>query len=504
MGCLPELTSPTMQSSDITEYLKLDAVDISDLINRGKLSAEHAMQCATQLAQLYDEHFGLLCHPHIQTALHQARQGCPQTRFAGVPFLLKDSGLASQRLPSSIGSRLFSNTEYAQDSTLANRIERAGLIPFARTRVSELCMAPTTEALCYGTPTRNPWDPTRSAGGSSGGAGAAVALGLVPMAHGSDGGGSVRIPAACCGVFGFKPSRGLLPVGPHKGESLGGMATDGILSSTVRDSAAFVDAVCGYEPGGPYASPVNQRSLSDSILPNKGHGRLRIGVWSKAWNALPIAPECLEAVHASATLCQALGHEVFDLPLASFDYEQFTHAHATMLATAIARSVDAKLSQLGRSLQEDDLEPAIAHGYRIGKNVSALSYAAAVDCFHAVGRAIEQSMVHCDLILSPALMSLPVKLGTLIPTGPFPEFRRRVSEYTTFLAIINASGQPAASLPLHQTIDKIPVATQLIGHFGQDDVVMRLAAELERAAPWFPRLHQFRIETYRAMSKIAP
>lgn len=493
-----------MQPSDITEYLKLDAVGISDLINRGELSAEHAMQCATQLADLYDEHFGLLCHPQIQTALEQARQGRPQTRFAGVPFLLKDSGLASQRLPSSIGSRLFSNTDYLQDSTLAYRIERAGLIPFARTRVSELCMAPTTEALCYGTPTRNPWAPSRSAGGSSGGAGAAVALGLVPMAHGSDGGGSVRIPAACCGVFGFKPSRGLLPLGPHKGESLGGMATDGILSGTVRDSAAFLDAVCGYEPGGPYASPTNRRSLSDSILPDHGHERLRIGIWRKAWNGLPIAPDCLQAVQNSAQLCQALGHDVFDLPLATFDYEQFTQAHATMLATAIARSVDTKLQQLGRSLHINDLEPAIADGYRIGKNVSALAYAAAVDCFHAVGRAIEQSMADCDLILSPALMSLPVKLGTLLPTGPFPEFRRRVSEYTTFLAIINASGQPAASVPLYQTADNIPVATQLIGHFAQDDVVMRLAAELERAAPWFPRLHQLRVDTYQAMTTTDP
>lgn len=486
-----------MQSSDITEYLKLDAVELSERIHRGELSAEHAMRCATHLATLYDEPYGLLCHQQVQTALGQARQGRTQTRFAGVPFLLKDSGLASQRLPSSLGSRLFSNTHYEQDSTLAHRIDQAGLISFARTRVSELCMAPTTEAVCYGTPTRNPWATDRSAGGSSGGAGAAVALGLVPMAHGSDGGGSVRIPAACCGVFGFKPSRGLLPVGPHKGESLGGMATDGILSMTVRDSAAFLDAVCGYEPGGPYASPTHRPSLSDSILPSTDRRRLRIGVWRQAWNGLPIAPECIDAVQASAQLCQTLGHEVFDVPLAPFSYEQFTQAHATMLATAIARSVDAKLQQLGRTLAELDLEPAIADGYRIGQGVSALEYAAAVDCFHAVGRAIEHSMSDCDLILSPALMSLPVKIGTLQATGPFPEFRRRVSEYTTFLAIINASGQPAASIPLHWTAEGIPVATQLIGHFGQDDVVIRLAAELERAAAWFPRLYQFRLDTYQ-------
>lgn len=485
-----------MHASHIIDYLKLDAVELSEHIARGDMTAEHAMRCALELAGRYDEPYGVLCHAHPEAALESARQGRPGTRFAGVPFLLKDSGLPSTRLPSSVGSRLFSDTRYAQDSTLASRLEQAGLIPFARTRVSELCMAPTSEAVRYGGPTRNPWAPERSAGGSSGGSAVAVALGIVPMAHGSDGGGSVRIPAACCGVFGFKPSRGLLPVGPLKGESLGGMATDGVLSQTVRDSAALLDAVSGYEPGSPYASPVCAKPLSASVVPAIGRARLRVGVWREAWNGVPIAQPCLQAVQQAADLCRELGHEVVDLPLPNFNYDQFVDAHATMLATTIARLVDARLRQTGQSLADGDLEPAIADGYTLGKRIDAITYAGAVDCFHGVGRAIERAMASCDLILSPALTTLPVKLGTLTSVGGFLDFRRRVSEYTTFLAIINASGQPAASVPLHWTADGLPVAVQLIGHFGQDDLVMRLAAEFERAAPWHGRLARFRGDAY--------
>lgn len=456
------------------------------------------MRSALELGALYDKKYGVMCHLRADEALNEARVAPRGTRFSGIPFLLKDSGLASRDLASSVGSRLFSDTRYAQNSTLVNRMAQSGLISFARTRVSELCMAPTTEALRYEAPTRNPWAPERSAGGSSGGAAVAVALGIVPMAHGSDGGGSVRIPAACCGVFGFKPSRGLLPVGPLKGESLSGMATDGVLSQTVRDSAAFLDAVKGYEPGSPYASPASKASLSESALANCDRKKLRVGVWRQAWNGLPISNENLCAVEAAATLCSDLGHDVQDLSLARFSYDQFVDAHATILATTIARLVDSRLGVAGRRLSDDDLEPAIADGYRIGKRVDAIAYANAVDCFHAVGREIERSMGDADLILTPTLMSLPVMLDTLTPSmhQNFLAFRQQVSGYTTFLAIINASGQPAANVPLYWTASGIPVGVQLIGHFGQDDVVMRLSAELERAKPWSMTLERFRLERY--------
>src|SRR6218665_3349115 len=209
-----------------------------------------------------------------------------------------------------IGSRLFEDTRYAQDATLVARFEAGGFIAFARTTVPELCMAPTTEALRNGGPARNPWDRGRSAGGSSGGAAAAVAAGIVPIAHGSDGGGSIRIPAACCGLFGLKPSRGVVPMGPLRGEGWGGLAVDGVLSRTVRGTAAAIEAVAGIERGAPYAAPALARSLRSAV--GDAPRRLRIGVWRAAFAGIDIAPECVEAVDATAGLCRALGHEVID------------------------------------------------------------------------------------------------------------------------------------------------------------------------------------------------
>ncbi|NYT82777.1 amidase [Alcaligenaceae bacterium] len=470
------------------EYKHLDGLDLAELISRREVSAADTMQCAVGLAQEFDDKFNILCHERIEESLELSARGAPATRFSGIPFLLKDSGLPARRFPSSIGSRLFADTQYAQNSTLVDRFEKAGLIPFARTRVSELCMAPTTEALANGGPTLNPWDISRSAGGSSGGSAVAVATGVVPLAHGSDGGGSVRIPAACCGIFGFKPSRTLLPLGPNRGESLGGMASDGMLSRTVRDTAALLDAVGGYEPGGPYASPPKRASFLSCTYPSLQSQPLRIGVWREAWEGIAISPECIAAVDETASLLRELGHTVIEATLPDFDYSKFVHAHATVLATNIVLLADARLRQLGRTLEEGDLEPAIADGYEVGKTISGAHYVQAINEFHMVGRKIETGMHGFDIILTPTLTSLPAKLGSLNPFGNFHEFRRKVADYTTFLAILNASGQPAASLPLTWTKAGLPVAVQLVGHFGQDDVVLRLSGELERAAPWLPVL----------------
>ncbi|MGB6103358.1 MAG: amidase family protein, partial [Pusillimonas sp.] len=271
----------------------------------------------------------------------------------------------------------------------------------------------------------------------------------------------------------------------------GGMASDGVLSVTVRDSAAAMDAISGYEPGAPYASPPQPRSFLDAVR-EKSSGKLRVGVLHEAWNGIAIAPECLAAVEKAASLIRDLGHEVADARLPDIDYDGFVRAHGTVLATNITLAVDARLKVAGRAPTDDDLEPVLLDGYAIGKTLGAGQYVDAIQRFHAIGRAFATAMANYDLILTPTLTQLPAPLGYLsLNACGFWDFRARVAQYATFLAVINASGQPAASLPLSWTAEGVPVAVQLIGRFGQEDRVLELSAQLERAAPWAGRIPSF-------------
>lgn len=472
---------------NLDEYQALDGVAMAEQLNQGHVTSVELMECAIRLVEERDPFLNATCYHQFEQSLDLARQWTPRGVFAGIPFLLKDSGIASTRFASSLGSRLFNDMQYPQDSTLVQRFASAGLIAFARSTVSELCMGPSTEAVRNGGPTLNPRDASRSSGGSSGGAASAVGANIVPVAHGSDGGGSIRIPAACCGVYGLKPSRGRVPLGPFRGEGWGGMASDGVLTRSVRDTAAAMDAISGYEPGSPYAAPPQPHSYLQLVGRRTGR-KLRIGVWRSAWNDIAIAPECMQALERTAQLCRELGHEVIDAPLPDVDYSGFVRAHGRVLASNIVLAVDARLQKLGRSLREEDLEPVIQEGYRVGQELKATEYVDSINRFHAIGRAFEAGMSGFDVILTPTLTQLPAPLGYLaLDKDGFWDFRHKVSRYATFLAIINASGQPAASLPLNWTKEGVPVASQLIGHFGGEDVLLALSAELEEASPWFSR-----------------
>lgn len=470
-----------------TEYQSLDGLALADLLARREVSPEDLMACAIKLARERAPALNALCYERYEESLDVARTWQPRGAFGAIPFLLKDSGLAHVRFPSSIGSRLLNDTPYARNATLADRFEAAGLIPFARTTVPEFCMAPTTEAARNNGPTRNPWDPTRSSGGSSGGAAVAVATGIVPVAHGSDGGGSIRIPAASCGVYGLKVSRGRVPMGPFRGEGWGSLATDGVLSRSVRDTAAALDAIAGYEPGAPYTAPPAPLSYLKGLA--EPPRRLRIALWREAWNGVPVAPECVAAVERAAMLCRELGHEVIDSAPPDIEYEAFVLAHANVLASNIVLSVDTRLGMTGQALRDDDLEPALRQGYEYGKTLSAAQYIGCVNRFHAIGRVLEGYMEGYDAILTPSLTQLPLKLGVLSTAkGSFMDFRRQVGAYGTFSAAFNASGQPAASLPLSWTDEGLPVGVQVVGHYGREDVVLALSAQLETAQPWAGRI----------------
>ncbi|WPB55769.1 amidase [Xylophilus sp. GOD-11R] len=472
------------------EYLGLDGLALAGLLRSGDVSSSELMAIAIGLARTRGAALNAIRYERYDESQALADDWRPRGAFGGIPFLLKDSGLASLRFPSSNGSRLFADARAAQDATLIGRFDQLGFIPFARTTVPELCMAPTTEAVQNGGATLNPWDRTRSPGGSSGGAAAAVAAGIVPIAHGSDGGGSIRIPAACCGLFGLKPTRGLVPMGPIKGEGWGGLACDGVLSRTVRDSAAAMDGIGGWEDGSPYAAPTGAGTYLNAITERPSR-RMRVLVWRTAFENMPVAAECLAAVEKAAALCRALGHEVIDASPPPLDYRAFVQAHITVLATNIVLASNARLKVLGRAFQDGDLEPAMADGYRVGQTLGAGDYAAAIQQFHTVGRVMQGALSGADLVLTPTLTQLPAELGWLQMSGTLQSFRERVATYANFLAVINASGQPAANVPLDCTPSGLPVGIQLIGRFGRDDQVMQMAAELEEAAPWIGRRPAF-------------
>jgi len=477
-----------------TDYERLDGLALADLLERGEATSAELMDCAIALAEARNRTLNAITYPRYEESRRIAADWTARGPFRGIPFLLKDSGFAHPRFPSSIGSALFNDTTYSYAATVASRFEAAGFIPFARTTVPELCMAGTTEAVRNGSATLNPWDRTRSAGGSSGGAAAAVAARIVPVAHGSDGGGSIRIPAACCGVFGLKASRGRVPMGPMRGEGWAGMSTDGVLSISVRDTAAALDSIDAYEPGAPYGSPPKPRLFIDAVR-EQAVRPLRVGILRNGWNGITIAPACDAAVTHTATLLERLGHKVFEAPLPAIDYDGFVHAHGSILASNIVVAVDARLKLLGRSLRDGDLESVILDGYHVGKGLDAAAYIDAVSRLHAVGRAFAATMADVDVLLTPTLAQLPCKLDYLaLNTSDglgFRDYRARAATYSTFLPVINGAGLPAASLPLSWTAEGLPVATQLIGHFGREDIVLELSAQLERLAPWAARRPQF-------------
>jgi amidase len=469
------------------EYQALDGLALAKLLERGDVSPEELMSCAINLAREKAPVLNALCYERYEESLAVAREWRIRGAFRGIPFLLKDSALAHRRFPSGLGSHLLADSEHTDNATVADRFETAGLIPFARTTVPEFGMAPTTEAVRNGGPTRNPWDLTRSAGGSSGGAAVAVATGIVPLAHGGDGGGSIRIPASCCGVYGLKPSRGRVPMGPFRSEGWGGLSTDGVLSRSVRDSAATLDAIAGYEIGAPYAAPPAPASYLHALAETPR--RLRIAVWRKAWLGIDVAPECEAAVEHTVRLCEELGHQIVDCAPPDISYDALVLAHANILAANIVLSVDTKVAQTGRPVRDGDLEPTIHQGYEYGKSLGAAQYIEAINRLHATGRLLEGYMTSYDVVISPTLTQLPPKLGSFsMRTASFLDFRRQVSRFGTFTAPINASGQPAASLPLFWTSDGLPVGTQIIGKFGREDVVLRLSAQLEALQPWGNRV----------------
>jgi amidase/6-aminohexanoate-cyclic-dimer hydrolase len=405
-----------------------------------------------------------------------------------VPFLLKDLGAEAVDFPSNNGSRLTAGTVYARDSAIFERIRAAGLVTFGRTTSPEGGIGPATEAAVYGGPTRNPWRLDRVPGGSSGGAGAAVSAGILPAAHGSDGGGSVRIPASCCGLFGLKPTRARLPDGPYAGEGWAGMAIDGFLTRTVRDTAVLLDATSGPDLGAPYVAPPLRDSFVAALA--RPPRRLRVALATTTFTGAAVAPECRAAVEQAALLLEDLGHRV-EPALPRADVRGMMEAWTKIVACGTALAADTVLARLGRPLGADDLEGVSRGAIDYARTLSGADYLAAVGKIHAFGREMAAFFADYDVLLSPTLAEPPAVIGRFAhATTDYVDYRMgpgRVFDYSPYCVVFNASGQPAISVPLHWTADGLPVGIHVAAAFGEDELLVALAAELEAAAPWTGR-----------------
>lgn len=470
-------------------YLSHDATGLTALVASGEVSAEELLDTALSLAADLNPALGALVFMQEAVARRNIAEGLPEGPFKGVPFLLKDLEAAAVDFPTSLGSKLTEGKRWSVDSEIFKRIKATGAVPFSRTAAPEFGVGPATEPQVYDRPARNPWNLNHTPGGSSGGAGAAVAAGIVPAAHGSDGGGSVRIPASSCGLVGFKPTRARLPDGPLAGEGWGGMAIDGFLTRTLRDTARFLDACTGGDLGAPYAAPPMAGSFSDALTARPE--RLRVRFLTTTLSGDAVHPECVEAVHKAARLLEDLGHDVAEYTIPeSLRVTDMMAAWTDVVACGTALSVARGLAERdpGATLSREMVDGVTWGAVAYAKGVSGQDYLAAINEIHAFGRRMAGVLEACDVLVTPTLGQPPARIGQLKPDNTdFWDYRNGpggVFEYSPFCAVFNASGQPAASLPLHWSADGLPVGVQLGMAFGADERLMTLCAQIEQAAPW--------------------
>ena len=467
------------------EYDRYDATGLAELIRSGEVSANEVLDTAIERIDARDGEINAVVTPMYEQARAAIAQGLPDGPFSGVPFSLKDLGVLYAGVPTSNGSRLFADFIPDHDSTLVERYKAAGLVIMAKTNTPEFGIAATTEPLLHG-PTRNPWNLEYSPGGSSGGAAAGVAAGYWPMAHATDGGGSIRIPASMCGLFGLKPSRGRVPQGPDIGEGLAGMATGHCVSRSVRDSAALLDATAGPAPGDPYAAPPLAGPLLDEV--GAPLEQLRIAICRTDFLGHPIDPECERAVSAAGALCESLGHQVEEAApdLSGIDLYR---AWRVLPAANLWLNVHARARALGREPQPGDVEPLTWQWMQEGQGFTAADYMEMVTAMHGLGRRVAAFLQRYDFILTSTLGRPPVPLG-LIDTAT-EDVTEHVSlcfeQVSPLTPLFNQTGGAAMTVPLHWSAAGLPIGVQFGGALGDEAKLIRLAAQLEQAAPWKDR-----------------
>jgi amidase len=462
----------------------LDATAQAELVRRKEAKPIELVDAAIERIERLNPTLNAIVTPMYDLARKAATGPLPDWPLAGVPYLLKDLGAEYGGVRFTEGSVFLRDYVSECDSELVVRLKRAGLIVVGKTNTPEFGILPTAEPHLFG-PSHNPWNTGHSTGGSSGGSAAAVAAGLVPAAHANDGGGSIRIPASCCGLFGLKPTRGRNPLGPHYGDMFNGLVCEHAVTRSVRDSAALLDATSGPDVGDPYWAPPPARPFLQEV--GASPGRLRIAFTAQAATGAEVHPDCVASVRDAAALCTELGHTVTEVA-PTLDGQLVTQAFITLWSAGCAWSVDDWARRAGRKPTPDLFEPLTWALREMGRQHSASAYLLALQDLQKISREVARFFVDYDIWLTPTLGEPPVPLGTFDspPENPLQGLMRAAA-YVPFTPICNITGQPAMSVPLYWNAGGLPVGSHFIGRFGDEATLFRLAAQLEQARPWAGR-----------------
>ena len=463
------------------DYENYDAIGLATLVKQKEITPLELLHTVIARAEKFNPLINAIVTKMYDIAEQTAAKVDLNAPFAGVPFLLKDLGIMYKNVVTSQGSHYFNTFIPPIDSEIVTRFKRAGLVIFGKTNTPEFGLSYTTEPSLFG-PCHNPWDLSLSPGGSSGGAAAAVAARVVPMAHATDGGGSIRVPAACCGLFGLKPTRARVPMGPIAGEGWSGMSTTHVISRSVRDSALCLDILAGPELGDPYYAPPQKQPFIAEVGTNPG--KLRIAFSTLAPFNLPVAQECVNAVHRAVQLCTDWGHIVEECDLIC-DQQLLVDAFQVIVTSQTHFHLRMRQQNLGRPPTETEIEHINRQIAAIGAQHSASDYAEAIFKIQRESRIIAGFFNNYDILITPTVAQPTLKLGSLERDGQtVEEFFQQSFAYGPFTSIWNKTGQPAMSLPLYWTEDNLPVGVQFVSQFGDEASLFRLAAQLEQIAPW--------------------
>ncbi|HYB44784.1 MAG TPA: amidase [Candidatus Methylomirabilis sp.] len=469
---------------DMKEFERYDGLGLAELVRRREVNAAEVLDAAIARVESRNPEINAVVSRLYDQARTAVAAGLPQGAFTGVPYLLKDLGAHYAGAVTTLGGALFKDFVVDHDSEITARLKRAGLVIFGKTNTPEMGLASSTEPRLFG-PTRNPWRLDHSAGGSSGGSAAAVAAGMAPMAHATDGGGSIRIPASCCGLVGLKPTRARNPMGPDAGEGWGGASVGHAVTRSVRDSAALLDATSGPDVGDPYWAPPPARPFLQEV--GRDPGRLRIAISTRPWNGQPVDPECAEAATAAGRLCERLGHHVEEAtPVV--DAAALGAAMLVIVGGNLRAALEARAAALGRELAVSDVERITWKSAMNGHTARAADYARSIGVMHRTGRAVAPFFRKYDVLLTPTMCRPPYPIGVIdMMTDDEDGYGKAVLATIGFTSLFNAAGNPAISLPLAWSRAGLPIGVQLAAAFGDEATLFRLGAQLEAAQPWFHR-----------------
>jgi amidase len=485
------------------EYFRLDALALAQKVKEGAVTPQTLLETAIARAEAVNGAVNAIVHPMYEEARQTIKALPAQAPFLGVPFLVKDLGLDVKGVPRRTGTKGYEKYVSAEDSGIVKKIRAAGMVMFGKTNTPEFGLAPFTEPELFG-PSRNPWNLDHSSGGSSGGASSAVAAGIVPIASASDGGGSIRIPASCCGLFGLKPSRGRTSWGPQMGEMWGGAAIEASVSRSVRDSAAYLDAIAGPTPGDPYIVATSARPYLQEVSVPPGVLKIGYSLQHTLGGTHTVDPECIKAVEKAIDLLRKGGHQVEEVAL-PYHKDDLGKAFFIIVVAEAAADVAALSAFLGRAVRPSDVEPETFALSLLGKSFTALEVAVAKRAWNDVCRRVAAFHDRCDLLLTPTLAKQPIRTGALKSTPAETRLLKivntlglggvvktsvaqlvdKIYDYMPWTPFANMTGQPSMSVPLHRTaVGNLPVGVMFTGRLGEDDVLFRLAGQLEQMAPW--------------------